>query len=113
MKDIRPDDAFFKSLAATEEKVGRLRAPSRLKSRVFSALIKRQQQSGPLATLDESKTEGRDLCVFEELARLAPLAPGQKSFNYCRICHARVLGEKMENAPIFWDGCPYVRFQNR
>jgi hypothetical protein len=30
--------------------------------------------------------------------------------NPCRICHARILGERLEKAPIFWPGCPYSEF---
>jgi hypothetical protein len=29
------------------------------------------------------------------------------------VCHARVLAERLEHAPIYWPHCPYVRFQNR
>jgi hypothetical protein len=32
--------------------------------------------------------------------------------NPCRVCHARVLGERLERAPIFWPGCPYSEFHN-
>jgi len=34
-----------------------------------------------------------------------------KSLNICRVCHARVLAEHLENAPIYWGGCPYVEFK--
>ena len=55
---------------------------------------------------------GWALCVFEELVQIAP---GQmiKSLNYCRVCHARLLGERLKRAPIYWSGCPYVGFQSR
>ena len=89
------------------------RASSRLKSRIYSALVERQAESGPLATLTQSKAAGHGLCVFEALVQIAPLPEKAKSVNICRICHARVLAEKMENAPIWWPSCPYADFQNR
>ena len=89
------------------------RAPSRLKSRIYSALIERQQSDGPLLSLSEVKARGRRLCVFEELVQIAPVGESAKQSNLCRICHARVLAEKIENAPVYWPGCPYAQFQNR
>ena len=113
MKDPLQDEASFLELAAATEQGAPARpAPSRLKSRIFSALVEEQQKSGPLAGLDESRSEGRNLCVFEAAVVVTPLGMS-KTANYCRVCHARVLGEKVENAPIFWKGCPYVQFQNR
>jgi hypothetical protein len=51
--------------------------------------------------------------VFEEIVRIAPVGEAPERVNWCRVCHARVLGERVENAPIYWAHCPYVRFQNR
>ena len=68
-------------------------------------------ESGPLASLTESKARGGKLCVFEQLVRIAPLGETVKSLNICRVCHARVLAEHFENPPIYWSGCPYVRFK--
>jgi DNA-directed RNA polymerase specialized sigma24 family protein len=31
----------------------------------------------------------------------------------CRVCHARVLAEHVEEAPIFWKHCPCADFQRR
>jgi len=89
------------------------RAPSRLKSRIYSALVERQQREGPLLSLSRVKAEGRKLCVFEELVQIAPIGESAKRPNLCRICHARILAETIENAPVYWPGCPYVQFQNR
>ena len=88
-------------------------APSRLKSRIYSALIARQQSDGPLLNLSEVKARGRRLCVFEELVQIAPVGEAAKQPNFCRVCHARILAENFENAPVYWSGCPYARFQNR
>jgi hypothetical protein len=87
-------------------------APSRLKARVYSALLQRQIETGPLASLTESHRCGHELCVFEQLVRISPVGETAKSLNICRVCHARVLAEHMENAPIYWSGCPYVEFKN-
>ena len=97
-------------MAAAAEPEGR-KAPSRLKSRIFSALQLAQQESGPLLSLVETHAAGGKLCVFEELVRIAPAGEAIKQKNPCRVCHARVLGEKVEHAPIYWPGCPYVGFQ--
>lgn len=88
-------------------------ASSRLKSRILSALQLEQQKSGPLLSLVETHAAGGKLCVFEELVRIAPAPATVKQKNPCRVCHARVLGERVEHAPIYWPGCPYVRFQDR
>ncbi len=90
-----------------------LPAPSRLKARLFSALNIAQAESGPLLPLGDCKAAGGRLCVFEEMVRIAPLGERIQSRNCCRACHARVLAENVENAPIWWPGCPYVRFQGR
>ena len=89
------------------------RAPSRLKSRIYSALRERQRNDGPLLSLTAVKGRGRRLCVFEELVQVAPVGESAKKRNLCRVCHARVLAENIENAPVYWPGCPYAQFQNR
>jgi hypothetical protein len=89
------------------------RAPSRLKSRIYSALVARQSQDGPLLSLDKVKARGNRLCIFEDLVQIAPVGEPAKRLNYCRVCHARLLAESLESAPVFWRGCPYARFQNR
>jgi hypothetical protein len=102
------DDQLL-DLAARPQDSGK--APSRLKSRIFSALTRRQEQSGPLLSLRETSRAGNQLCVFEQLVQIAPVGETLHSFNCCRICHARVLAERIEAAPIWWPGCPYVKFQ--
>ncbi len=87
-------------------------APSSLKARLYSALIRKQQETGALASLDQSVSAGQDICVFEKLVQIAPLSDNAKSPFFCQVCHARILAEHFDNAPIFWDGCPYVKFKN-
>ena len=84
------------------------RAPSLLKARLYSSLIRKQQESGPLASLDESVASGHAICVFEKLVQIASV--GEKA--NCQGCHARVLAEHLDNPPIFWPHCPYVAFKN-
>jgi hypothetical protein len=86
-------------------------ASSRLKSRIYSSLVQKQAESGPLRSLSVTRADGRRLCVFEELVQIAPVPQPVKSMNPCRVCHARVLGENVESAPIYWPYCPYVLFQ--
>ena len=104
------DEQEFREQLITE--VPDIAAPARLKSRIYSALVMAQAQSGPLLSLSECETGGRALCVFEKLVEIAPVGQSIESINYCRICHARVVAERFENAPIYWPGCPYAGFQN-
>ena len=114
MNDNLPSDEHqLETLARRLEtgEAGGPPAPSYLKAHIYSALVRRQQESGPLLSLAETKLAARGLCVFEKLVQILPLGEKAKSFNCCGVCHARVLAEKMENAPIYWDNCPYVGFQ--
>ena len=86
-------------------------APARLKSKVYSALVSRQSAAGRLLPLAESKDAGAPLCIFEEAVAALP-GDRLHTANPCRVCHARVLGEHLEWAPIFWPGCPYSDFHN-
>ena len=38
---------------------------------------------------------------------------GKLACNWITQHVARVLGERVEDAPIYWSNCPYVQFQNR
>lgn len=87
-------------------------APSFLKARLYSSLVRKQQESGPLASLDASASAGYDVCIFEKLVQIAPLPDSATSPFFCRVCHARVLAEHLENPPIFWAHCPYVQFKS-
>ncbi len=90
-----------------------VRASSKLKSRIYSRLMLAAAETGPLLDVAQVREGGRGLCVFEELVRIAPAPQPVKSANICRMCHARLAGEHVENAPIYWPHCPYVTFQNR
>ena len=85
------------------------KASSRLKSRILSKLMALQQSEGPLRILSESRDAGEPLCAFERAVALLPSKVLQ-SRNPCAVCHARLLGETVEDAPLFWRGCPYARF---
>jgi hypothetical protein len=108
------DERWFANVAASAD-VDEQRspaAPARLKSRIFSALVRQLTERGSLLTLAESKSCGGGLCVFEEAVVLL----GNErlgSMNPCNVCHARVLGERLEHAPIFWPNCPYSDFHKR
>lgn len=106
----RSEEPFEKLASATEPDAA---APSRLKSKIYSALIRRQAVSGPIRSLRKTHAEGRDLCVFERLLTLRPIPDSAQCANICAVCHARVLAESVEKAPIYWQGCPYVSFQKR
>jgi hypothetical protein len=107
-----PDDLWFERLAEISGSVKEERAPASLKSRIYSALVARMADAGPLLDLRKTKDGGGHLCVFENALALLPLGTDLHSMNPCRICHARLLGERMEHAPIFWPGCPYAEFHN-
>ena len=107
-----PEEQFFERLAGEAQlPSGAARAPSKLKARIYSTLMLREADTGPLASFRQTKAVGGRLCFFEELVRIAPVGERVKSFNICRVCHARVLAEHMERAPIYWPNCPYVKFQ--
>lgn len=86
------------------------RAPARLKAKIYSALVNRLTETGPLLSLTATKSAGGGLCVFEEAIALLPVGERIGSMNPCRVCHARVLAERVDRAPIFWPHCPYAGF---
>jgi hypothetical protein len=106
------DEQFMERLAGEVELTESPPAPTRLKAKVYSSLMQRQAETGFLMSLTETKACGHELCVFEELVRIAPVGERAKSLNLCRVCHARVLAEQVENAPIYWGACPYVGLKN-
>jgi len=107
-----PDDTFDRLADEVEARRTGEQAPSRLKARLYSALIAREKQEGKLRSLSETAAEGRELCIFEQLVQIAPLGQTAKSIFYCSVCHARVLAEHFEDPPIYWPNCPYVRLKN-
>ena len=110
MTGNRRDHEFFHRLLA-ENAGAEEPAPSRLKARIYSALIREQQATGPLRDLSETQAAGHALCVFEKLVQIAPVGGAAKEPFFCWACHARLLAERIENAPIFWQHCPYVAFK--
>jgi hypothetical protein len=105
-----PKDIFEK-IAREVDLTEPASAPSKLKARIYSALMQAESAGGPLMSVSECKAAGQKLCIFEEVARLAPVGESVRSLNYCRICHARVLAENLEHPPIYWPGCPYVQLK--
>jgi hypothetical protein len=107
------DDRWIGELAGASAGGDRQdRAPARLKARIYSALVNRLAAAGPLMTLGASKECGGGLCVFEEAVTWLG-SDRLESMNPCNVCHARVLGEQLEHAPIFWPNCPYSGFHKR
>jgi hypothetical protein len=108
-----PDTLRIDEVLAAAAEPAAERATSRLKSRIYSKLVLAQAESGPLRSLSATKADGGELCVFEQLVQISPVPEAVKAKNPCRVCHARVLGENVEGAPIYWPHCPYVLFQKR
>ena len=106
------DDLLDRVAALTEDLPSEVRAPAKLKAQVYSALVARMAASGSLLDLAASREAGGHLCVFEQILTVLPVGTDVRTMNPCRVCHARVLGERMEHAPIFWPGCPYSDFHN-
>ena len=106
------DDLWFEQLAEATDDATPERAPARLKSKIYSALLTWMTESGSLLDLAETNKAGGHLCVFEHALTMLPLGTDIRSMNPCRICHARVMAERMEHAPIFWPGCPYADFHH-
>lgn len=105
------DEQFFVDLAEKTDAVpgAAERAPARLKSRLYSALMVEMAARGPLRTLPATQAAGRDLCVFENLLRVVP-HERVTAMNPCRVCHARILAEHFKSPPIYWPHCPYAEF---
>lgn len=107
-------DTFFEALSlATDTSASADVAPARLKSRIYSTLVQQLAADGPLLSLSATRAQGHSLCVFEAAVCLAPVGGRVESMNPCRVCHARVLGERLEHAPIYWPHCPYAEFHQR
>jgi len=112
MNSSEPNERFLEDLAgALDSDAAESAAPSKLKAKVYSALARRQQESGPLLGLRETHADGRGLCVHEQVVRIAPVGSKAGAFNCCSLCHARVLAEALDNPPIYWANCPYVGFK--
>ena len=107
------DEYFSRTFCESSGAESEEPAPPRLKSRVYSALVRAQQETGALQSLTQSEAAGHGLCVFEKLVLIAPIGERAKAPFICWTCHARILAEHMENAPIYWPNCPYVAFQKR
>ena len=106
------DERFFEDLAAESPVGAPEKAPASMKARLYTALIRAAQQSGPLAPLGETKAAGRGLCVFEELVQISPVSGQFQRTFYCSVCHARILAERFDDPPIWWPNCPYSDFKN-
>lgn len=104
------EEKFFEQIAV--EPGPQRAAPARLKSRIYSALMQRETQTGPLRDVSETESAGGRLCVFEKLVEITPASASFKSLNYCRVCHARILAERLDRAPIYWPHCPYSAFHH-
>jgi len=104
------EDIEFLTTFSEVDQTAEERAPARLKSRIYSALIAAEQETGPLKSLQRTYSCGRGLCIFERLVQIAPIGETAKSPFFCRVCHARILGENADHAPIYWQNCPYADF---
>jgi len=105
-------EQLLEQLAAIDEDAAAEPAPACLKSKIYSALVERMSETGPLLSLAATKGTGAKLCIFEDAVAALPVGERIGSKNLCRVCHARALGERLEWAPIFWPGCPYSQFHN-
>ena len=105
------DAEFFRLFSERRPEVAEQHAPAHLKARVDSALIREQQKTGPLQSISACKSNGRRLCIFENLVEISPVGESAKTRFFCWSCHARVIAENTDTALIFWPGCPYAAFQ--
>lgn len=106
-------DKQFRRILSSRGESSFNKAPSKLKSLIYSALIREQQKDGPLMSLDQTEAAGRGLCGWEKLMKAAPIGEKGREFFHCHTCHARLLAEHFEHVPISWAFCPYVEFQKR
>lgn len=108
MPDSNWEREFRRIFAEPGEKEA---APPSLKARLYTRLIREQQESGQLASLDATVAAGHEVCVFEKLVQIAPVGDRLKTPFFCGVCHARIIGEHLNRPPIFWSNCPYVAFK--
>jgi hypothetical protein len=106
------DDRWLEQLAGAADfnTAAAARAPARLKAKIYSALVNQLSETGPLLSLAATKAAGSGLCVFETAIASLPVGERIGAMNPCRVCHARVLAERVDHAPIFWPHCPYSGF---
>ena len=65
MNNGTPEEQFFEQIAERAPQPSEsASAPSKLKSRMYSALMRRQAASGPLASFTQAKASGHRLCCF-------------------------------------------------
>jgi hypothetical protein len=107
MSNPEDERQFSELLRERPEEIGRVTPPS-LKARLYSTLVREQQKSGPLASLDKTVAAGYGICVFERLVQISAVGERAKSPFFCQVCHARMLAEAFDKPPIFWAHCPYV-----
>jgi len=110
MTNPEEEREFREMLSKVPKEISR-RTPSPLKARLYSALVREQQKSGPLASLNDTVAAGYAICVFEKLVQISPVGEKVKSPFFCQVCHARLLAEAFDNPPIYWAHCPYVAFK--
>ena len=108
---MEQSESQFSRLFSELEEVSGEHAPSSLKARIYTALIREQQESGPLLGLTATEEAGHALCSWEKLIDIMPLGESEKSRFHCHLCHARILSEHFESPLIHWSGCPYVKLR--
>src|SRR3954471_19026602 len=85
------ESQFHRLFSASDEVSGE-RAPSSLKAKIYTALVRQQQQSGPLLGLNATEEAGHKLCSWKNLSKLCRSAnPRSQCFivmcatpEYCR-----------------------------
>ena len=113
MSDPNQDDSFFERLVGELETAEPSPAPSRLKAKLLTALLRKQEESGRLRVLGETRARGYGLCIFEDLWERVTAGEAAHALNCCQLCHARVLAEHLEHAPLYWGRCPYAAFSKK
>src|SRR5262249_9288656 len=100
MPNPEEEREFREMLSKVPKEISR-RTPSPLKARLYSALVREQQKSGPLASLDETVAAGHGICVFERLVQISPVGEGAKSPFFCQFCHGRMLAGAFDKPHVF------------
>src|SRR5262249_57016258 len=85
--DLEDGDRLFELSGRQLDETASEQAPSRLKAKLYTSLVQKQQESGRLLPLAETRVNGHGLCVFEDLWSRVTSAEGAQSFNCCSVCH--------------------------
>jgi hypothetical protein len=102
------DNLWFERLAELTGDVTPERVPARLTSKTYSALWPEWPNRGRCSISQQRKKPAHGCASSSTPLTVLPLGYDVRSMNPCRVCHARVLAERMEQALHTLAGLPLL-----